>query len=130
MLKVHRYDITECFSASSVYTMPELEGLISGYIASQNLMNEHNQAFVDVDELLRSTIAWEQQGHKTEDIKYIRRDKLTQRIMYKFQTWHKISIKGGESIARYVVFCSNSARIDHEQGGRNQANLDCGQSPS
>ncbi|KAF7964973.1 hypothetical protein HWV62_1294, partial [Athelia sp. TMB] len=54
--------------ASSLYTMPELEGLISGYIASQSLTNEHNQAFVDVDELLRSTIAWEQQDHKTEDI--------------------------------------------------------------
>ncbi|KAF7980428.1 hypothetical protein HWV62_38262 [Athelia sp. TMB] len=89
--------------ASSLYTMPELEGLISGYIASQSLTNEHNQAFVDVDELLRSTIAWEQQGHKTEDIMYIRRDKLTQRILYKFQTWHKISIKGRESVAREGV---------------------------
>lgn len=104
--------------------------MISGYIASQSLTNEHNQAFVDVDELLRSTIAWEQQGHKTEDIMYIRRDKLTQRILYKFQTWHKISIKGRESAARYVVFCSDSARVYHGQGGGNQADLDCGQSPA
>ncbi|KAF7974399.1 hypothetical protein HWV62_12242 [Athelia sp. TMB] len=31
------------------------------------------------------------------------RDKLTQRILYKFQTWHKISIKGRESVAREGV---------------------------
>ncbi|KAF7974404.1 hypothetical protein HWV62_12252 [Athelia sp. TMB] len=86
--------------ADTLYTMPGLERLITGYVASQNLTNANNAACVDVDDLLRATIAWEKQGHKTEDIKFIMRSKLTQRIMFKFQPWHKICVDGHDPVAR------------------------------
>ncbi|KAF7980439.1 hypothetical protein HWV62_38284 [Athelia sp. TMB] len=110
--KVKEMEVRECWKAwqgsvafveaaggstSTLYTMPELKGLINGYIASHNLVNPNDQAYINIDALLRSTIA---SKNSTEELEFMKRDELTRRLVDKLQPWHEINIEGKEPITK------------------------------
>ena len=79
--------------------MPELKDLINGYIASHNLVNPNDQAYINIDTLLKSTIA---SKNSTEELEFMKRDQLTRRLIDKLQPWHEINIEGKEPITKCV----------------------------
>lgn len=87
--------------------MPELKALIAGYIASHNLVNPNDQSYINVDPLLASTLS---SKNSTEQLEFIKRDKLTHHIVDKMQPWHEISVEGKEAGIKFVPSIRASSR--------------------
>ncbi|KAK7061050.1 hypothetical protein VNI00_000785 [Paramarasmius palmivorus] len=96
-------------SPSKLYTSPEIRDLLNAYIASKELVNKHEQAYINLDELLAACVsAKAPQGKKKakdtdvaeEDVEFMKRADLTKKVVERMQTWYTVSIEGRDPVTK------------------------------
>jgi len=80
-----------------LYTLPEIKTLLNGYIASHNLVNPNDRSYINIDDLLSSTLS---SKTNTEPLEFLKRDELIRRLVDKMQAWHEISVEGKEPLIK------------------------------
>ncbi|THV08251.1 hypothetical protein K435DRAFT_958852 [Dendrothele bispora CBS 962.96] len=98
-------------SSSDLYTLPEIRALLNSYIASQDLVNKHEPAFINLDAALVSCISSKQGGSKSKDkdktptrgaeeTEFMRRDELSKKVVEKMQRWYQIRAEGKDTVTK------------------------------
>ena len=90
---------SHCSSTSILYTLPEIKTLVNEYIVSHNLVNPNDRSYINIDELLLSTLS---SKTDTEPLEFLKRDDLMRRLVNKMQAWHEISVEGKEPVIKWV----------------------------
>ena len=92
----------------ALYTLLEIKALLNTYIASNNLVNQNDQAYINLDELLYSCVSSKNKGRKAGGeeeapmMKFMKRDDLTKSVTEKMQSWYEIHVEGRETVCKYV----------------------------
>lgn len=93
---------------STLYTLPEIKALVNTYIATHDLVNPNDQAYINIDPLLLSTLS---SKNATEPLEFLKRDDLVKKLVEKMQPWYEIRVEGKDPIVKCVYFtsgvCSN-----------------------
>ena len=95
----------------------EIKALLNTYIASKNLVNQNDQAYINLDELLYSCVSSKNKGRKAGGeeeapmMKFMKRDELTKKVTEKMQSWHEIRVDGRETVCKYVFFVSSTTNF-------------------
>ncbi|KZP08878.1 hypothetical protein FIBSPDRAFT_252198 [Athelia psychrophila] len=84
-----------------------------GYIVAHALISPSYQSYINLDALLRSTIAAK---GDTEALEFIKRDELTRREVGKTQPWRESAIDGKEQV-RFACFIHLRINGDSTQKG-------------
>ncbi|KAF5359004.1 hypothetical protein D9758_004879 [Tetrapyrgos nigripes] len=97
-------------SASNLYSLPEIQALINSYITSQDLVNKHEPAYINLDVALVSCLSSKQGKSKgkdkgpssstAEETEFMRRDELGKKIVDKMQRWYQIRAEGKEPVTK------------------------------
>ncbi|KAI0077630.1 eukaryotic translation initiation factor SUI1 family protein [Panus rudis PR-1116 ss-1] len=83
---------------SKLYTLPEIRQLFLDYVAAKQLVNPHEQQYVNVaeDEHLYQAVSF-----KNEDTpEFLKRDDALKRIRDNMQSWHEMKVEGSDPIRK------------------------------
>ena len=101
---------TDCLSKTALYTLLEIKTLLNTYIASKNLINQNDQAYINLDELFYACVSWKTKGRKAggeeeaPPMKFMKRDELAKSVTEKMQSWYEIRVEGRETVRKCVFF--------------------------
>lgn len=101
-------------SKTALYTLPEIKTLLNTYIASKNLVNQNDQAYINLDDLLYSCVSSKTKGSSKPSkagggggeeeaapmMKFMKRDELTGRVTEKMQSWYEVRVEGREVVRK------------------------------
>ncbi|TFK37567.1 hypothetical protein BDQ12DRAFT_736100 [Crucibulum laeve] len=90
---------------STLYTLTEIKSLINEYIASHNLVNAREQAYINLDNLFLSCIVSKSKGKsKGEEPanvpEFMKRDELTKKVVEKMQSWYEVRADGKDLVCK------------------------------
>ena len=71
--------------------------MLNEYIASHNLVNPNDRAYINIDALLLSTLA---SKANSEPLEFMKKDELTRRLVDKMQPWYEINAEGKEPLIK------------------------------
>ncbi|KAK7470327.1 hypothetical protein VKT23_001758 [Stygiomarasmius scandens] len=96
-------------STSNLYSLQEVRTLLNSYIASQDLVNKHEPAFIDLDAALVSCILSTQGSGKskgknkvpaTQETEFMRREELSKNVVEKMQRWYQVRAEGKDTVIK------------------------------
>ncbi|KAF8662770.1 hypothetical protein AX16_001128 [Volvariella volvacea WC 439] len=109
-------ELFKAFGASTteLYTIQEIRSLLIKYIEAKGIANQHDRAYVNVDETLYTCITTkgndgqskkakeaEPAGNQDDDIdSEFMRQELLSKIMKRMQRWHEISAEGHDTVRK------------------------------
>lgn len=98
-------------STSDLYTLNDIRGLLNKYITSQQLINPHDQAYINLNGPLVACISSKHSGEpgkKAEKTpgedkssllpEFMKRDELMRNIVEHMQPWHEVKAEGKDII--------------------------------
>ncbi|KAL4071554.1 hypothetical protein V8B97DRAFT_2042362 [Scleroderma yunnanense] len=88
------------FDTSALYTHAELKAAVIKYITTRQLINVHDQSYVNVsqDDLLLETVAGKNESH--ESFEFLKREEVVRRLTEKMQSWYEIRAEGREPVLK------------------------------
>ncbi|KAJ6482936.1 eukaryotic translation initiation factor SUI1 family protein [Mycena vitilis] len=102
-------ELFEAFGGSSktLYELAEVRAMLNNYITSNTLVNPREQAYINLDSLLSTTIAPKPKKVKgTESVpaatpaEFMKRDELTKRILEQMQSWHEVRVPRQDPVVK------------------------------
>ncbi|ESK85165.1 eukaryotic translation initiation factor sui1 family protein [Moniliophthora roreri MCA 2997] len=97
-------------SSSKLYTITEIRDLLNAYIASKELVNKHEQAYINLDGLLVACVSAKasqgkgkkarEAGQPEEDVEFMKRVDLTKKIVERMQNWYIVSVEGKDVVPK------------------------------
>lgn len=92
--------------------MTEIRALLNSYIATHNLVNLREQAYINLDDLLYSCVSAKTKGKaKNKDVepeppisKFMKRDELIRNVLDKMQSWYEIRVEGKDPVTKYAKY--------------------------
>jgi translation initiation factor 2D len=97
-------------STSNLYTPNDIRGLLNKYITSQQLINPHDQAYINLNEPLITCITAKhpgEAGKKAEKTpgedesssppEFMKREELMRGIVEHMQPWHEVKAEGKDT---------------------------------
>ncbi|KAK0466225.1 eukaryotic translation initiation factor SUI1 family protein [Desarmillaria tabescens] len=95
-------------STSDLYSIPEIRTLLNNYITSKDIINQHDRAYINLDDLLRSCVVAKaplskkgkepeppQQSHE-----FMRRDELYKKVLERMQSWYEVRAEGKDPVVK------------------------------
>ncbi|KAI5999980.1 hypothetical protein EDD15DRAFT_2235943 [Pisolithus albus] len=88
------------FDSSALYTYSELKATVIKYITARQLVNAHDQSYVNVsqDEVLHDIVAGKNESD--ESVEFLKREEVVQRLSKRMQNWYEIRAEGREPLLR------------------------------
>ncbi|KAI6102858.1 hypothetical protein F5141DRAFT_1133198 [Pisolithus sp. B1] len=88
------------FDSSALYTYAELKATVIKYITARQLVNAHDQSYVNVsqDEVLLNIVAGK--NDSDESLEFLKREEVVQKLSEKMQNWYEIRAEGREPLLR------------------------------
>lgn len=80
-------------STSRLYTIAEIKDVFNAYVAARDLVNAHEQQYINVGEDAALALAVYAKGG--ENPAFMKREDVLRRIRANMQTWHEIRTEGG-----------------------------------
>ncbi|KAI6019276.1 hypothetical protein BKA83DRAFT_4303738 [Pisolithus microcarpus] len=95
-----RFFLDGGFDSSALYTYAELKATVVKYITARQLVNAHDQSYVNVsqDEVLHNIVV--RKNESDESLEFLKREEVVQRLSEKMQNWYEIRAEGRESLLR------------------------------
>ncbi|KAF9074609.1 hypothetical protein BDP27DRAFT_1416022 [Rhodocollybia butyracea] len=98
-------------STSNLYSVSEVRSLLNTYIATEQLVNPHDQAYINVDARLAFCIASKGKPSKNKnkassselestEVEFLKRDELMKKVMDKMQSWYEVKAEGFEVVKK------------------------------
>ena len=93
-----RSALTTWRSTSELLTAPELKTLLNTYVTSKQLVNAHEQQYVNVgdDEFLLGAVT----GKNEDAPEFLKREDVLTRLRDHMQSWYEIKVEGGEPLRK------------------------------
>ncbi|EKM76563.1 hypothetical protein AGABI1DRAFT_122508 [Agaricus bisporus var. burnettii JB137-S8] len=97
-------------STSNMYTLNDIRGLLTKYITSRQLINQHDQAYINLDGPLIGCITAKRAGEpgkkaekkpgedKSSLPEFMKRDELMRSIVEHMQAWHEVKAEGKDVV--------------------------------
>ncbi|KAF9040071.1 eukaryotic translation initiation factor SUI1 family protein [Panaeolus papilionaceus] len=113
-------------SKNDLYAITDVRALLNAYIASHNLVNTRDQAYINLDDLLYNNLATKSKGKskKNESAdddagslpQFMKRDELTKHIMDKMQNWYQIKAANHETVTKKGALSPIQVTMKMRQG--------------
>lgn len=95
-------------SASDLYAMPIIQALVNDYITSNELINPHEQAYINLDDALRKCVLSNPTAKKSKDKEkesqpdadFMKRDELHRKVLERMQPWYEVSGEGRDAVVK------------------------------
>lgn len=97
-------------STSNMYTLNDIRGLLTKYITSRQLINQHDQAYINLNGPLIACITAKRAGEpgkkaekkpgedKSSLPEFMKRDELMRSIVEHMQAWHEVKAEGKDVV--------------------------------
>ncbi|CAA7262134.1 unnamed protein product [Cyclocybe aegerita] len=94
---------------ADLYTIPQIRTMLNGYIAAKSLVNQNDQAYINLDDLLFACVAAKGSKGKAKakdaaepepPSQFMRRDELTKSVVDKMQPWYGVRAEGKEPVTK------------------------------
>ncbi|EIW76663.1 hypothetical protein CONPUDRAFT_157843 [Coniophora puteana RWD-64-598 SS2] len=85
------------FDTEALYTHQDLKSTLNSYIAAHHLTNPNDQAYVNVDGVIRTAISSKKPSETastSSEPLFVKREELIQQLSSKMQSWHQIYREG------------------------------------
>ncbi|KAJ7657881.1 eukaryotic translation initiation factor SUI1 family protein [Mycena polygramma] len=119
-------ELFEAFGGSSktLYELAEVRAMLNNYITFNTLVNPREQAYINLDSLLSTTIAPKPKKVKkgTESVpaatpaEFMKRDELTKRILEQMQSWHEVRVPKQDPVVKKGALKSIQVVVKIRQG--------------
>ncbi|KAK0199186.1 hypothetical protein DFS33DRAFT_1416273 [Desarmillaria ectypa] len=95
-------------STSDLYSIPEIRTLLNNYITSKDIVNQHDRAYINLDNLLRSCVVAKAPSSKKgkepeppqQSHDFMRRDDLYRKVLERMQSWHEVRAEGKDPVVK------------------------------
>ncbi|KAK1216736.1 hypothetical protein PQX77_020623 [Marasmius sp. AFHP31] len=91
-------------SLSNLYTPTEVRDLFNAYVASHDLVNKNERAYINLDAVLSSCVSSKSNkkgvSAGAEEPEFMRRDDATKKLIEKMQNWYAVGGEGRELIPK------------------------------
>jgi translation initiation factor 2D len=94
-------------SKTELFASTQISQLINKYIKTHNLVNQNDQAYVNLDDLLRASVlvkvktnAKAETGDAEKPLQFMRRDELVKNVLERMQSWYEIRVGGKEVVIK------------------------------
>ena len=94
-------------SKTELFTSTQISQLINKYIKTHNLVNQNDQAYINLDDLLRASVsvkvktnAKAESGDAERPLQFMRRDELVKNFLERMQSWYEIQVGGKEVVIK------------------------------
>lgn len=84
---------------NALYTISELKAILNAYIAAKSLVNPHHQQFINVGDLLRTTLSSNKAGEASLP-DFLKREDALRKLADNMQPWHRVVAEGGEPVTK------------------------------
>jgi len=106
-------------SKGELYTSAQVNQRLSDYIKTHNLVNQNDQAYVNLDDLLQTCVSSRgksksQSLSDADDIKpprFMRRDELVKTILQSMQSWYEVRADGRDVVMKWVFEMSIKKKV-------------------
>lgn len=88
---------SEIGRSGKLLSLSEIKTALNDYIARENLVNPNDRAYINIDEVLLSTL---RSKNSTEAIEFMKRDELAKKLVEKMQAWYSIGVDGEERVTK------------------------------
>ncbi|KAL0571249.1 hypothetical protein V5O48_010719 [Marasmius crinis-equi] len=97
-------------SVSDLYTIPQVRELLNAYIASKDLVNKNERAYVNLNEVLLACVSQGKGKNKNKkgsgagtegneaEAEFMRRDELSKKVVEKMQSWYAVGEGEGKEV--------------------------------
>ncbi|PPQ69576.1 hypothetical protein CVT24_001376 [Panaeolus cyanescens] len=113
-------------SKNDLYTFNDVKNLLNSYIASHNLVNQRDQEFINLDDLLYTNLAVKSKGaskkgqstdNDADDLPhFMKRGELTKHIVNKMQNWYQVKASGHDAVTKKGALSSIQVVMKMRQG--------------
>ncbi|KAF9784781.1 hypothetical protein BJ322DRAFT_1109491 [Thelephora terrestris] len=90
--------------SGDLFTQVEIKSIVNGYVTAKQILNQQNQAYVNVteDSILLDALSDLKAGERKQlqEAVSLRRDQVIDRIIGNMQPWHEINGEGREPVLR------------------------------
>ncbi|KAG7452039.1 eukaryotic translation initiation factor SUI1 family protein [Guyanagaster necrorhizus] len=94
-------------STSDLYSIPEIRALLNNYITSKDIVNQYDQAYINLDDLLRSCVVAKAPSSKKgkepepqQSHDFMRRNDLYKKVLERMQSWYEIRAEGKDLVVK------------------------------
>lgn len=92
-------------SKTELFASTQISQVINKYIKTHNLVNQNDQAYVNLDDLLRASVKVKtnvkaESGDAEKPLQFMRRDELVRNVLERMQSWHEIRVGGKEVVIK------------------------------
>ncbi|KAJ3885683.1 eukaryotic translation initiation factor SUI1 family protein [Lentinula edodes] len=102
-------------NTSNLYTHPEVRSLLDSYTTARQLVNPHDQAYIDLDAALTLCVAPQSKSKSSKNKKsstegaesgpqtqseFMKRDELFKKVLAAMQNWYEVKRSGNEGVTK------------------------------
>ncbi|SJL15774.1 uncharacterized protein ARMOST_19279 [Armillaria ostoyae] len=94
-------------STSDLYSIPEIRALLNNYITSNDIVNQRDPAYINLDDLLRSCVVAKPSSSKKgkepeppQSHDFMRRDDLYKKVLERMQSWYEVRAEGKDPVVK------------------------------
>ncbi|KAJ3869395.1 eukaryotic translation initiation factor SUI1 family protein [Lentinula novae-zelandiae] len=102
-------------NTSNLYTHPEVRSLLDSYITARQLVNPHDQAYINLDAALTLCVAPQSKSKSSKNKKsstegaesrpqtqseFMKRDELVKKVFAAMQDWYEVKRSGNEGVTK------------------------------
>ncbi|KAJ3900950.1 eukaryotic translation initiation factor SUI1 family protein [Lentinula edodes] len=102
-------------NTSNLYTHPEVRSLLDSYITARQLVNPHDQAYINLDAALTLCVAPQSKSKSSKNKKsstegaesgpqtqseFMKRDELFKKVLAAMQNWYEVKRSGNEGVTK------------------------------
>ncbi|KAF9528822.1 eukaryotic translation initiation factor SUI1 family protein [Crepidotus variabilis] len=104
---VRLFEIMEA-RVNDLYTLTQVRDLLEEYITSQNLVNPHEKAYINLDAALATCLTPSSKGktkskageEETPPVEFLRRDDIVKGVLKRMQGWYEIKAPGKDLVTK------------------------------
>ena len=93
-------------SPGSLFAQVEIRSIVNGYVATKQLQNPRDQAYVDVteDSILLDALSdlKASERKKLQEANFLRRNEVIDKIVGNMQPWYEIVGEGKDPVVKYA----------------------------
>ncbi|KZT25056.1 hypothetical protein NEOLEDRAFT_1093490 [Neolentinus lepideus HHB14362 ss-1] len=125
--------------ASTLFLLADLRIFLNAYITSHNLVNAHQQQFINVSEdpVLLSAITGplpgkpkpREEGNSPADTDFLKREDIMKRLVERMQAWHEIRVDGKSGVVKKGVLPPVTLTMKSRQNKRKTVTIVTGLEP-
>ncbi|KAJ4481150.1 eukaryotic translation initiation factor SUI1 family protein [Lentinula aciculospora] len=117
-------------SPSNLYTSPEVRSLLNSYFAVHQLVNPHDQAYINLDRVLTLCVAPKSKSKSSKNrpeaelelqqaqVEFMRRDEAINKVLQNMQNWYEVKSAGEDGVTKKGKISPVQVKMKTRQGRR------------